>query len=229
MQLFLLILSLLTIAQCCRVTQERSSGGSAVGRTDHSEVVLLETFINYDLKYFCTGVLISSSFVLTTSRCVVSAIFVNVHVYAYELYNVHEEKREIHRATEIIHKPDFDRYPSHNDIALVKLPITLNLAAKDYNIAKLPTAPLLYNSIGKSIGWGLIDFYDEDEYATNVKYEVDLRYVPLSDCQLAYPRLNWTTFGEGGRGCVVKTTGVDCVSGKILKFYNESLTSRRIF
>lgn len=229
MQLFLLILSLLTIAQCCRVTQERSSGGNAVGRTDHSEVVLLETFINYDLKYFCTGVLISSSFVLTTSRCVVSAIFVNVHVYAYELYNVHEEKREIHRATEIIHKPDFDRYPSHNDIALVKLPITLNLAAKDYTIAKLPTAPLAYNSIGKSIGWGLIDFYDEDEYATNVKYEVDLRYVPLSDCQLAYPRLNWTTFGEGGRGCVVKTTGVDCVSGKILKFYNESLTSRRIF
>ena len=210
------ILSVLAIAQGCRVIQDRPSGGKAVARIDHSSVVLIETFINYERKYYCAGVLISSNFALTTARCVIGAIFANIHVNAFKFYDIHEEKREIHRATEIIYKEPFDRYPSHNDIALVKLPITLNLTAKEYTVAKLPTAPLAYNSTGKSVGWGLIDFYDEDEFATNVKYEVDLRYVPLSDCELAYPRLNWTTFGEGGRGCVVKTTGVDCVSGKIL-------------
>lgn len=213
MKLFLLILPLLTITQCCRVVQDGPSGGTKVERTDHSSVVLLETFIKYDRKYLCTGVLISPSFVLTSSRCVVSAMFVNVHLYAYELYNVHEPKREIYRSTEIINKPDFERYTNHNDIALVKLPVVLNMAAKDYSIARLPTAPLVANSIGKSVGWGLIDFYDEDEYATKEKNEIDLRLMPMADCQLAFPRLNWTHFDEGGRGCVRKDAGVNCVSG----------------
>lgn len=212
-KIFVIILSILSIAQCCRVIQDRSSGGISVEREDYSSVVLIETFINYDLKYFCTGVLISPNYVLTTARCVISSIFVNVHIYAYKLFDVFEDKREIYRSTEITFKPNFERYVNHNDIALIKLPVTLNLAVKDYTIAQLPTAPLAENSQGKAVGWGLIDFYDEDEYATELKTEIDLTFVPEADCRLAYPRLNWTEFGEGGRGCVLKTSGKNCVSG----------------
>lgn len=213
MNFFLIFLSFLTYTHCCRVIQQQTSGGQDLARNEYSSVVLLETFINYDLKYLCTGVLISPNYVLSTARCVISSIFVNVHLYAHKLYDEFEVQREIYRATELIFKEPFDRYPSHNDIALIKLPITLNLAIKDYQIAKLPIASAIPNSQGKAIGWGLIDFYDEDEFATEYKNEIDLILLPESECRLAYPRLNWTVFGEGGRGCVKKSSGFNCVSG----------------
>lgn len=208
------ILSLIAFAQGCRVIQERTSGGSAVGRTDHSSVVLIETFINYERKYYCVGVLISSNFVLTTARCVVGAIFANIHVNAFKFYDIHEEKREIHRATEFTIKEPFDRYINHNDIALVKLPVTLNLAVKAYSVAKLPTSDMPVNSVGKSVGWGLYDFYDNDEYTTEEKNEIDLQFISEDDCRAAYgARIDETNIGRAGRGCLKKLTGNNCVSG----------------
>lgn len=205
--------SLLIISQACRVVQDRSSGGSAVNREDHSSVVLIETFIDYEVKYWCTGVLITPNYVLTTARCVTAASFANLHIYAYKLFDIYEKGREIHKATEFIFKPNFERYINHNDIALVKTPQTLNVAIKKYKLAKLPAVELPENSQGKSIGWGLLDFYDEDEYATEFKNEIELTLAPEFECRMTYPRLNWTEIGTAGRGCVVKKFGKNCVSG----------------
>jgi hypothetical protein len=103
----------------------------------------------------------------------------------------------------------------------VKTPQTLNLAVKQYKLAKLPTSTteLPENSQGISVGWGLLDFYDEDEYATEIKNEIELTLVPEVDCRLAYPRLNWTGIGTAGRACVVKRSGKNCVSGHGSPFF----------
>lgn len=213
MQRILILLSIVILTQGCRVVLDRSSGGVVVPRDKHSAVVLVETFINYEVKYFCTGVIITSNYILTTARCVAEASFANIHINAHKLFDVFEDGREIYKATEFIFKPNFERYINHNDVALVKIPVTLNFDTKNYKPAKLPTAELPQNSQGVSVGWGLLDFYDEDEYATESKNEINLTFAPETDCRVAYPRLNWTEIGTAGRGCVVKKSGRNCVSG----------------
>lgn len=219
MQKIFILLSILNLTQGCRVVKNQSSGGTVVAREDHSSVVLIETFINFEVKYFCSGALISPNYVLTTARCVVGASFANLHIYAYKLFDVFEEGREIYKTTDFTFKENFERYINHNDIALVKLPVTLNLAVKQYKLAKLPTAPMLENSQGISVGWGVLDFYDEDEYATEFKNQIELTFAPESECRLAYPRLNWTEIGTAGRGCVVKKSGTNCISGHGSPFF----------
>lgn len=210
----LLIFSIIFFAHGCREIQKGSSGGSAVTRDDYSSVVLIETFINYERSYWCVGVLISSNYVLTTARCVVGAMFANLHVNAYKLFDVFEEGREIYKTTEFILKENFDRYINHNDIALVKLPVTLNFAVKSYKPAKLPSFEMEEEVTGFSVGWGLYDFYDSDENATEYKNVIALKFMPEEDCRKAYgARIDWTNIGTAGRGCLSKLAEVNCVSG----------------
>jgi secreted trypsin-like serine protease len=220
LKIFFLFSFLAISVQSCRVIQD-GAGGVEVQRDIHPSVVLIETFIAYDLKYYCQGVLITPTYVLTTARCVISSIFVNVHVYAYKLFDVNEEDREIYRvpAENLIFKPNFERYISHNDVALIRLPVTLNLATKNYKLAQLPTGPLTGNEKGVSVGWGLVDFYDEDEFVTERKHEIEVTFATQAECALAYPRLNWTFYGEGGRGCIYSTEEKNCVAGHGSPFF----------
>ncbi len=185
-----------------------------MARGDHSSVVLIETFIFYDRSYWCTGVLISANFVLTTARCVISAMFANMHINAYKFRDLYENGREIHRVTEFIFKPNFERYIHHNDIALCKLPVTLNLAVKAYKPAKLPTFEMQTNATGVSVGWGLYDFYDNDEFLTEHKREISLKFNDPEVCRAAFAARNeWGDIGSIGRGCLSKLSGINCVSG----------------
>lgn len=209
-----LVLSLLVLTQGCREIQKGPSGGVTLPRYAYSSVVLIETFIQYDRKYSCIGALITSNYVLTTARCVVGAMFSNIHVNAHKFLDEFEKDREIYRATQFKFKETFDRYINHNDIALVKLPVTLNFAIKNYKPAKLPIFEMEVNSTGVAIGWGQYDFYDEDEYATEYKSEINLQFIPEEDCRKAYgARVNWTDIGTAGRGCLMKLSDVNCVSG----------------
>lgn len=213
LKLFLSLILILS-TEGCQIIQKGPSGGREVSRADHSSVVLIETFIHYDRSYWCVGVLITANYVLTTARCVVGAMFSNIHVNAYKLKDEFERGREIHKATEFKLKEPFDRYINHNDIALVKLPVTLNIAVKNYKPAKLPTFEMDVNSTGISVGWGLYDFYDKDEYATEFKSEINLKFIPEEDCRKAYgARVNWTDIGTAGRGCLGRLTKVNCVVG----------------
>lgn len=210
----IILLIFIISAKGCREVQKSPSGGNEVARNDHSSVVLIETFIHYDRSYWCVGVLISSNYVLTTARCVIEAMFANIHVNAYKFRNEYEGGREIYRATEFKYKESFDRYINHNDIALVKLPLTLDLAVKSYNPAKLPTFEMEFGATGISVGWGLYDFYDEDEGVTEHKNEISLKFISEEDCQKAYgARIEWKDIGTAGRGCLNKTSLVNCVSG----------------
>lgn len=215
---FIAILSLLALGQGCRVIVEKANG-VAQPRTTHTSHVLLETFLTYEQKYLCSGVLVSANFVLTTTGCVFGFMFVNVHVNPYKLRDVFEDGREIYRSTEVTFMPGFDLYNHLNDVALVKLPVTLNVAARPYSIAKLPEASnvLVLGTEGKSVGWGLLDFKDDN--AAAYKHEQSMKTISDDICREAYPGFWADEVSAQGRLCIQRNFGVNCVSDVGAPFY----------
>lgn len=201
-------LSLFAIAESCRVIEQKANGVEQ-SRESHPYLVLLETFLNFEQKYLCSGVLVSGDYVLTTASCVFGALFVNVHVYAHKLRDVFETEREIYRSTEVFLKPEFDGFNHINDVALVKLPATLNIAERPYAIAQLPTDRLNAATEGILIGWGLLNFKDDN--AAPVKQSQLVKTLSDESCGAVDGKWNDATNYEG-RICVQKATGSNCVS-----------------
>ncbi|CAO1328409.1 unnamed protein product [Diamesa tonsa] len=206
-----LIVSLVALCQSCRVIQE-SANGVQRNRDDYPAHVLIESFTSYKQKYLCSGALISEQYVLTTAKCVFGAMFANVHVYAYNLRDVHEAKREIYRSTEIKMKPEYNGLENVNDVALIKLPKMLDLATKPYGAVTLPTARdnLSDDIIGMTIGWGLLNFKDDN--AAAFKKEEAMKKVSDTVCRTAYPM--WTSSDKSaGRICIQRSNlKKNCVS-----------------
>lgn len=204
-----MILSIIALVQSCRVIEQKANGVDLT-RTDHPSHVLLEAFVDYDLKYLCSGVLISADYVLTTANCVFGSMFVNVHVYSYQLRDVFESDREIYRSTEFVMNEAFDGLNHISDVALVKLPSTLDIAARPYTIAQLPTAALETETYGEAVGWGLFDYTDDN--AASITQEQSMRVVSDDICREAYPGL-WTDEATRlGRACILRSFGRNCVS-----------------
>lgn len=214
----LVILSVLTLIQGCRVIEQKANGVQQ-HRDSHVSHVLLETFVTFEQKYLCSGVLVSANFVLTTINCVFGWTFVNVHLYPFKLRDVFENSREIYRSTEVHFKPGFDLTQHLNDVALVKLPVTLNVAGRFYAIAQLPftTDRLVPDREGKTVGWGLLNFKDDN--AAEYKHEQTMKVVSDEVCRQAYP-LWWSDEASfEGRVCIQRNFGVNCVSDTGSPFY----------
>lgn len=206
---FLVILSIVAFAQCCRVIEQRANG-SPLGRDAHPSLVLIEPFLTYQQNYLCSGVLISADFVLTTAKCVFGATFVNVHVNAHKLRDVHEDAREIYRSTSYTMHPDFDGFNYKNDVALIKLPSTLRVSERSYSVAQLPTSELTVGNLGRLLGWGLLDLKDDN--AAEFTQEQTLAVISDEDCRAAYPGKWNDAASANGRICIKRTTGMNCVS-----------------
>ncbi|CAO1372491.1 unnamed protein product [Diamesa serratosioi] len=207
----LLTLSLVTLCHSCRVIEE-SANGIQRNREDYPAHVLIESFTTYKQKYLCSGALISDQYVLTTAKCVLGSMFVNVHLYAHNLRDVYEASREIYRSTNFTMKPQYNGLDNINDVALIQLPKILNLATKPYKAVTLPTARdnLSDDIIGSTIGWGLLNF--KDDKAAAFKKEQAMKKVSDVICRTAYPK--WTSQAESvGRVCIQRTNmGKNCVS-----------------
>lgn len=205
---FLVILSAVAFVQGCRVIEQRANGVE-VTRNSHSSHVLLEAFASYDQKYLCSGVIVSANYVLTTASCVFGAMFINVHVYSYQLRDVFENDREIYRSSEYIMKPEFDGLTHLNDVALIKLPSTLQISQKPYEIAQLPISALAEGAAGNTVGWGILNYKDDNAAAT--KQEQPMRVLSDELCRQAYPGL-WTDAAtKAGRACIMRPFGINCV------------------
>lgn len=202
---FLVILSCCAVAQSCRVIEQKANGVEQT-REAFSSHVLLETFLDYELKYLCSGVLISADYVLTTARCVFGNVFVNVHVYPYKLRDEFEEGREIYRSKNVVMHPEFDGFKNVHDVAIVKLPSTLKVNERPYNFATLPTSAPTVGASGMGVGWGLFDFKDDN--AASMTHARSMTIASEAECSAAYPVI-WGS-DAAGRGCVVGT-GMNCV------------------
>lgn len=206
-----LIVSLIALSHSCRVIEE-SANGLQKNREDYPAHVLIESFTTYKQKYLCSGALISEQYVLTTAKCMFGAMFANVHVYAYNLRDVYEASREIYRSINITMKPEYNGFDNINDVALIKLPKMLDFATKPYGAVTLPTARdnLSDDIIGMTIGWGLLNFKDDN--AAAFKKEQAMKKVSDVICRTAYPK--WTSPATSvGRICIQRSNLMqNCVS-----------------
>lgn len=211
MKKYILLICLISLYQelisACRVIEEKANG-IITSRRESSAVVLLEAYVGYDKKYLCSGTLISNEYVLTTRSCVFGSLFVNVHVNAYLLRDEFEDQREIYRSSEIIIHENPDGLNYINDIALVKLDSFSN-TGKDYiTFAQLPTMALADGTIGKTIGFGLLNFVDD--HASSRKQELSMQKISAASCESAYSSLTWNN--PSGRICIKRSMGPNCVS-----------------
>lgn len=204
------ILSLFIIVESCQVIKEKADG-TVPPRGKHPSHVFIETFVTYDKKYQCSGVLVSENYVLTAAKCVLGFDFINVHLYAYTLRDVFEPQREIYKTKTAQFRTDYDGLNYLNDVALIKLPVTLNVTGKPYSIAKFPQLvdQLTEGREGLTVGWGLLDF--EDKNAAKVINEVKMKVVSEEKCRTAYPV--WSDASTyGGRICIQRESGSNCIS-----------------
>lgn len=206
------------IAQSCRVIEQRANG-LEFQRDTHPSQVLLEVFITYEQKYLASGVLISPNYVLTTVRSILGFSFINVHVYANKLRDVFEDEREIYRTETAFLKPDFDGFRYLNDIALIRLPVTLNIAARSYTLAQLPPAGvrLVEGMEGESVGWGLLNYKDDN--AAEYKHEQTMRVISDTECRQAFPNRWSDDFTYNGRVCIKRDSGRNCISDSGAPFF----------
>lgn len=207
----LVVLSIFAVAQGCRLIEQKANGIEQ-SRQAFPSLVLLEPFVTFKQSYMCSGVLINADHVLTTANCVFGAEFVNVHVYAHKVRDVFEAEREIYRSTEYFMKPEFDGNLELNDVALVKLPLTLNLVARPYAVAQLPgnNVFLTAGTEGNVVGWGLLNFKDDN--AASIKHAQTMRVISDADCRAAHPGHWQNEENYEGRVCIQRTTGINCVS-----------------
>lgn len=207
---FLVILSFFAIAQSCRVIEEKAKGMTLV-RDAHPSLVLLEPFLTFNQKYLCSGVLISADYVLTTASCVFGATFINVHVYAHNLRDVHEDAREIYRSTSYEMHPNYEGFNYLNDVALVKLPTTLKISERPYAIAQLPQSELAAGIEGGLLGWGLLEFKDDNAAAFTQRET--LFVIDDVICRASYPgKWNDESVAQG-RVCIMREPQANnCVS-----------------
>ncbi|CRK95546.1 CLUMA_CG009011, isoform A [Clunio marinus] len=207
----LFIFAFIAACESCRVIEQKANG-IEVPRSMHTSQVLLEIFVTYDQKYLASGVLISPDFVLSTSRSLFGYLFINVHVYAYKLRDVFEDEREIYRSTNVTFHPDYDGNNFLNDVALIRLPVTLDVGNRPYSLATLPEASdlLLTGTEGKLVGWGMLDYKDDN--AAEFKHEQTMTVLSDEYCRQAYPG-KWNEMSTyEGRVCIVKPFGKNCVS-----------------
>lgn len=199
----------LSCSFACRTIEGKANGVVQVQRSENPWHVLVETFIAFEQKYLCSGALIHPQFVLTTTKCVFGNLFVNLHVYAFNLEDEFEDEREIFRSTETIMHPDYDGIKNLHDLALVKFKNPLNLATKSYAIVNLPLVSETLNvgDMGTVSAWGFFNY--EKDFASNIRHSQQMMVQSEADCATAYGPF---TAGNEGRVCIRRTTGTNCVS-----------------
>lgn len=201
---FFILLSLLAAAQCCTV--DVRNDGTSTARNAHPSHVMIENFLSFKSKRMCSGVLLNPNYVITTGTCVEGFMFVNVHIYPHMLRELYEPYREIYRATLVTFKPGYNNETHSNDVAVVKLPMTLLASPSTYGYATLPDPieQLLPGVTGITVGWGLLNYNDEN--AVNFKQSTDMVVTTNPECRAAYTG-KWTDDSDyNGRMCIRKLT-----------------------
>ncbi|KAK0085339.1 hypothetical protein PV325_005380 [Microctonus aethiopoides] len=138
--------------------------------------------LNSYREVFCGGTLISSKWVLTAAHCIRKRLFVRLG--EHDLTLKENTELELNVDSVIIH-PDYNAYTVDNDIALLRLPITLNLSAA-HAIACLPMAGQLLpvNQLCTIVGWGKLKA--TDNFGTDVLHEARIPIVSTEICRGMY-------------------------------------------
>lgn len=149
--LFLVCLSIATLANgvASQNLLKRIIGGKDVSNIPY-QVSLRHSL--YD-SHFCSGVILSNEWILTTARCIGNYDAPDIEVF-YGSRRLSELNQVAEVDTIFVHQ-DFNAETLENDIALILLEKPLELKAKSVESIALPTRVAIDGEVVTVTGWGM--------------------------------------------------------------------------
>ncbi|XP_050354197.1 melanization protease 1-like [Nymphalis io] len=203
--------------ECGKIYGERIIGGTVASLYEFPWMALIAhktrlRSVNNDLYFKCGGTIINSRYILTAAHCVVKKKLYKVRIGELDLsskedcqgeypnYICEAHLQDIEIEESIPHK-EYQRMPSKNDIALLRLKEPIDFGHKNVAPICLPVLSKLRNvtlvgKVGTIAGWGTT----EDGTKSFPLRKVDIPILPTSACYEQNPETTPNQFCAGELG-----------------------------